>query len=94
MSSIITAILSSTVGLLYDKARVSAANKLKDRDLTDEKLGEIIVKDLADIKSKLDCLSLKDLDSSYSFLKEGFHNMPQYASVSGHLVCNESNNKF
>ena len=71
MSLIITAILRSTVGLLCDKARNSAANKLKDRDLADEKLREIIVKDLADIKSKLDCLSLKDLDSSYSFLKEG-----------------------
>jgi hypothetical protein len=59
------------VGLLCDKARDSAANKLKDGDLADEKLREIIVKDLTDIKSKLDCLSLKDLDSSYSFLKEG-----------------------
>ena len=94
MSSIITAILRSTVGLLCDKARDSAANKLKNRDVADEKLREIIVKDLTDIKSKLDCLSLKDLDSSYSFLKEGFHNMPQHASVSGRLVCNELNNKF
>ena len=71
MSSIITVILRSTVGLLCDKARHSAANKLKDGDLADEKLREIIVKDLTDIKSKLDCLSLKDLDASYSFLKEG-----------------------
>ena len=71
MFSIITAILRSTVGLLCDKARDSAANKLKDGDLADEKLREIIVKDLTDIKSKLDCLSLKDLDSSFSFLKEG-----------------------
>ena len=71
MSSIITGILRSTLGLLFDKARDSAANKLKDGDLTDEKLREIIVKDLSDIKSKLDCLSLKDLDASYSFLKEG-----------------------
>ena len=71
MSSIITAILRSTVGFLCGKARDSAANKLKDGDLADEKLREIIVKDLTDIKSKLDCLSLKDLDSSYSFLKEG-----------------------
>ena len=71
MSSIITTILRSTVGLLCDKARDSAANKLKDGDLADEKLREIIVKDLTDIKSKLDCLSLKDLDSSFSFLKEG-----------------------
>ena len=71
MSSIITAILESTVGLLCEKARDSAANKLKDGDLADEKLREIIVQDLTDIKSKLDCLSLKDLDSSYSFLREG-----------------------
>ena len=71
MSSIITAILRATVGLLCDKARDSAANKFKDGDLADEKLREIIVKDLTDIKSKLDCLSLKDLDSSFSFLKEG-----------------------
>ncbi|CAB4020932.1 Hypothetical predicted protein [Paramuricea clavata] len=71
MSSIITAILRSIVDLLCNKARDSAANKLEDEDLSDEKLREIIVKDLADIKSKLDCLSLKDLDSSYSFLKEG-----------------------
>ena len=71
MSCIITAILRSTVGLLCDKARDSAANKLKDGDLADEKLREIIVKDLSDIKSKLDCLSLEKLDASYSFLKEG-----------------------
>ena len=56
MSSIITAILSSTVGFLCGKARDSAAKKLKDGDLADEKLREIIVKDLTDIKSKLDCL--------------------------------------
>ncbi len=71
MSSIITAILTSTVGLLCDKARDSAADKLKDGDLADAKLREIIVKDLSDIKSKLDCLSLEKLDASYSFLKEG-----------------------
>ena len=71
MSSIITAVLSSTVGFLCGKARDSAANKLKDGDLADEKLREIIVQDLTVIKSKLDCLSLKDLDSSYSFLEEG-----------------------
>ena len=69
MSSIITAILSSTVGLLCDKARDSAADKLRDGDLADEKMREMIVMDLSDIKSKIDCLSLKDLDASYSFLK-------------------------
>ena len=32
---------------------------------------KMIVKDLTDIKTKIDCLSLKDLKASYSFLKEG-----------------------
>ena len=71
MSSIITAILRSTVGLLCDKARDSAADKLKDGDLTDETMRKMIVKDLTDIKTKIDSLSLKDLKASYSFLKEG-----------------------
>ena len=71
MSSIITAILSSTVGLLCDKARDSAADKLKDGDLTDETIRKMVVKDLTDIKTKLDSLSLKDLKASYSFLEEG-----------------------
>ena len=64
-------ILSSTVGLVAGKVYDVLTNKLKDGDLTDEKLREVIVRDLNDIKSKLDCLSLKDLKASHSFLKEG-----------------------
>jgi hypothetical protein len=64
-------ILSSTVGLVAGKVYDHLTNKLKDGDSANEKLRQIIVRDLYDIKSKLDCLSLKDLDASYSFLKEG-----------------------
>jgi hypothetical protein len=71
MSSIVTSILSSTVGLLWNKARDSTAAKLKDGDITDEKIREIVVRDLNDIKTKLDGLSRKDLLSSYNFLQEG-----------------------
>ena len=71
MSSIVTSILSSTVGLLWNKARDSTATKLKDGDITDEKIREIVVRDLNDIKTKLDGLSRKDLLSSYNFLQEG-----------------------
>ena len=71
MSSIVTSILSSTVGLLWNKARDSTAAKLKDGDITDEKNREIVVRDLNDIKTKLDGLSRKDLRSSYNFLQEG-----------------------
>ena len=71
MAAIITNILSSTVGLLWNKARDFAAKKLKDGDTTHEKLREVIIRDLNDIKTTLNCLSRKDLLSSYSFLQEG-----------------------
>ena len=71
MSSIVTSILSSTVGLLWNKARDSTAAKLKDGDITEAKIREIVVRELNDIKTKLDGLSRKDLLSSYNFLQEG-----------------------
>ena len=73
MTSIVTSILSSTVGLLWNKARNTAAYKLKDGDITDEKIRKIVVRELNDIKSKLDGLSRRDLLSSYGFLKEGIN---------------------
>ena len=71
MSSIVTSILNSTVGLLWNKARDKTAESLKGGDITDAKLREIVVRELNDIKTKLDGLSRKDLLSSYSFLQEG-----------------------
>ena len=71
MSSIITGILSTTVGLLWNKARDKTAEKLQGGDVTDAKVREIVVRELNDIKTKLDGLSRKDLLSSYSFLREG-----------------------
>ncbi len=69
--SIIAKLISSTLGLVLNKARSSAAEKLKDGDTTDEKLRDVIIEDLDDIKTKIDALSRKDLRSSYCFLKEG-----------------------
>ena len=71
MLSIIAKLISSTLGLVLNKARSSAAEKLKDGDTTDEKLRDVIIEDLDDIKTKIDALSRKDLRSSYCFLKEG-----------------------
>ena len=71
MSSIITGILSTTVGLLWNKARDKTAEKLQDGDVTDAKMREIVVRELNDIKTKLDGLSRAHLLSSYSFLREG-----------------------
>ena len=69
--SIIAKLISSTLGLVLNKARSSAAEKLKDGDTTNEKLRDVIIEDLDDIKTKIDALSRKDLRSSYCFLKEG-----------------------
>ena len=61
MSSIITGILNSTIGLLWNKARDSTAEKLQHCDVADAKIREIVVRELNDIKTKLDGLSRKDL---------------------------------
>ncbi|XP_028412231.1 MAM and LDL-receptor class A domain-containing protein 1-like [Dendronephthya gigantea] len=71
MSSIVTGILSSTVGLLWNKVRDSTADKLKDGDVTDAEIREIVVRELNDIKSKIDGLSRSTLLASYNFLEEG-----------------------
>ena len=71
MSSIISGILSSTVGLLWNKARDKTAEKLQEGDVTDENIRKIVARELNDIKTKLDGLIRKDLRSSCSFLEEG-----------------------
>ena len=71
MSSIITGILSSTAGFLWSKARDSTAEKLQDGDVTDAKIRQMVVRELDDIKKKLEGLSRKDLLSSCTLLQEG-----------------------
>jgi len=71
MSSIATAVFKVTIGLLVNKGRDKAAEKLRDGDVTDQKFGEFIVREIDDIKSKLDGLSRKDLLACISFFEEG-----------------------
>ena len=56
MSLIVTSILSSTLGLLWNKARDATAKSLKDGDVTDAKIREIVVRELNDVKTKVDGL--------------------------------------
>ena len=71
MSSIVTAVFKATIGLLVNKGRDKAAEILKDGDVTDQKFHALIVREMDDIKSKLDALSGKDLEASISFFEEG-----------------------
>ena len=70
MSSIVTAVFKLTVGLLVNKDRDMAVEKLKDGDVTDQIFRDLIVDKTDDVKSKLDGLS-RDLLASISFFKEG-----------------------
>ena len=71
MSSIVTAVFKATIGLLVDKGRDKAAERLKEGDVTEQRFRSVIVREIDDIKSKLDGLSRKDLLASISFFEEG-----------------------
>ncbi|CAB4004846.1 Hypothetical predicted protein, partial [Paramuricea clavata] len=62
---------------MSNKIRSGIAERLKDGDVTDEKCRRLIVRELDDIKSKLDGLARKDLLSSLCFLQEGVNGLPQ-----------------
>ena len=69
MSAIIAAVFKATIGWLVDKGRDKAAKKLKDGNVTDQQFRGIIVREIDDMKSKLDGLSRKDLLASISFFR-------------------------
>ena len=71
MSAIITAVFKATIGWLVDKGRDEAAKKVKDGDVTDQQFRGIIMREIDDMKSKLDGLSRKDLLASIGFFREG-----------------------
>ena len=71
MSAIITAVFKATIGWLVDKSRDEAAKKLKDGDVTDQQFRSIVMREIDDVKSKLDGLSRKDLLASIGFFREG-----------------------
>ena len=71
MASIVICVLKTTVGTLVDKGRKMAAEKLKEGDVTDEQFRRLVVREIDEIKSKLDGLARTNLLASISFFKEG-----------------------
>ena len=71
MSSLVTGVLNVTVGFLVNKGRDAVAQRLKEGDLIDQKLRDLIVREINDVKSKLDGLARKDLLAAMDFFKEG-----------------------
>ena len=77
MTSIITAVFKATIGLLVNRGRDKAAEKLKDGDVTDQKFRTLIVREIDDIKSKLDGLARKDLLAAVDFFEAGLRYLYQ-----------------
>ena len=71
MVSIATGVFKAVLGLLVNKGRDLAAKRLKEGDVTDQQFRSFIVREIEDIKSKLDGIVRKDLVASVSFFKEG-----------------------
>ena len=75
MSEAITGVLKLASGFISNKLRTAAAEKLQDGGLTDQKFRGWIVRELDDIKSKLDATARKDLSASISFLQQGIERL-------------------
>ncbi|KAL9966546.1 hypothetical protein ACROYT_G024635 [Oculina patagonica] len=100
MSSVVAAVFRATIGLLVNKGRDKAAEKLKDGDVTDQKFRGLIVREIDEIKEKLNGLSRKDLLASVSFFKEGIEllyevfrkarSRTDYGTVTAQAACAEA----
>ena len=71
MSSIVTSVFNATIGWLVNKGRDVTAERLKEGDVTDQKIRDLIVREVEDIKSKLDGLSRKDLLAAVDSFQTG-----------------------
>ena len=83
MSAIVNGIVNSTIGLVCNKIRDYTAHRLNDGDINDSELRQIVVRDLDEIKTKLDGLSRKDLLASLSNFKEGVNRLYISLETSG-----------
>ena len=71
MSSLVTSVLKVSVGFLVRKGRDVLAEKLKGGDILDHKIRAMIVREIDDVKSKLDGLARKDLLAAIDYFEEG-----------------------
>ena len=71
MSSIVTSVLNATIGWLVAKGRAVTAEKLKEGDVTDQKIHDLIVREVKDIKTKLDGITRNDLLTAVDSFETG-----------------------
>ena len=68
---IVSGIVNATIGLLCNKLRDYIAQRLNEGDINDSELKQIIVRELDDIKTKIDGQARAELLASLSFFEEG-----------------------
>ena len=93
MSEIVTSLLKAVVGFLVDKARDRAAEKLKEGDVTDKKIRELIQREINDIKSKLDAMSRKDLLTAIDAFQGGVRYLYQALEIGSETVRSATSTK-
>ena len=71
MSSMVTSVFNATIGWLVNKGRDVTAERLKEGDVADQKIRDLIVREVEDIKSKLEGLSRKDLLTAVDSFQTG-----------------------
>ena len=71
MSTLITAVFKTTIGLLVNKGRDKLAEKLNEGDVTDQKFRGLIVREMDEMQKKLDGVARKDLLAGISLFREG-----------------------
>ena len=86
MSEIVTSLLKAVAGSLVDKARARAVEKLKEGDVTDNKIRELIQREIDDIKSKLDALSRKDLLTAIDAFEAGVSYLYQALDIDSETI--------
>ncbi len=80
MLVLVDAVLKVTFGFLTTKIRKEMTERLKDGDAVHVTCRNLVMRELDDIKSKLDGLARKDLLSSICFLQEGINSLYQALS--------------
>ena len=73
MSSIVTSVFNATIGWLVNKERDVTAERLKEGEMADQKIRDLIVREVEDINSKLEGFSRQDLLEAVDLFKTGIN---------------------
>ena len=71
-------VFTSVLGIVINKMRDKAADSLKDGSVVSKRFRAMIVRELKDVRVKLDAFCYKDLKACIEFYETGAHRMYDY----------------